>query len=87
MIDLIPIQSAAVCLDCRQVGGNLSVCAGCGSQSILGLSTIIDRQVEKEVEKWEPGLTFVTRVIALLPKLEGDLQRLKWERDMRRPDF
>lgn len=43
----IPIAAAAFCEDCQSFGDNLIVCE-CGSQALLTMSTVMNRQEEPE---------------------------------------
>ena len=38
-----PLDRAALCVDCRQVGNSLSKCVCCGSHSLLALAPILDK--------------------------------------------
>lgn len=38
-----PLNTAALCQDCHQVGSNLCACACCGSRSIMALAPLLNK--------------------------------------------
>lgn len=48
--NLVRLQKAVLCADCEVISeGSNGHCAGCGSQSLLGLSSVLGGMIEPEV--------------------------------------
>jgi hypothetical protein len=45
-----PLNTAALCQDCAEVGDNLRRCACCGSRSLLALASVLNRDAERPGE-------------------------------------
>ena len=45
-VDAVPMSTAVYCLDCGLITGSVQRCAVCGSNSIIVLARIFDREVE-----------------------------------------
>lgn len=41
--DLIPLQDAALCLDCDRISAATGACPGCGSNALLSLARVLER--------------------------------------------
>ena len=39
-----PLNTAALCEDCREVGSDLRCCACCGSRSLMALAPLLNRE-------------------------------------------
>jgi coenzyme F420-reducing hydrogenase gamma subunit len=47
-MDYIPLRSAYLCPDCNTIGNCATQCPACASRALMGLSAILDREVEQE---------------------------------------
>jgi ferredoxin len=48
MLQHIPLKFAYLCQDCDSIGNCATSCPACASQSLMGLSAILDREVVQE---------------------------------------
>jgi len=54
-MQLIPLSTAYLCLDCSCVGNCLHQCPACASPVLMGLASILDRKQEKRSRKRTPA--------------------------------
>lgn len=57
----IPLTSAYLCTDCNCVSNCSRQCPACASEALMGLSGILNREVE---EIREPSFSYVTALVA-----------------------
>lgn len=57
----IPLASAYLCTDCNNVSNCSRQCPACASEALMGLSGILNREVE-EIRK--PSYSYVTALVA-----------------------
>lgn len=57
----IPLTSAYLCTDCNCVSNCSRQCPACASEALMGLSGILNREVE---EIQEPSYSYVTALVA-----------------------
>lgn len=62
----IPLASAYLCQDCNCVSNCSRQCPACASEVLMGLASILDRDVEREIAQPIPAktYTFVTTMVA-----------------------
>jgi hypothetical protein len=56
-----PINTAALCQDCSEVGDSLSECVCCGSRSLIALAPVLNREVSLGAYELERALWSVER--------------------------
>ncbi len=57
LTNLIPLNRAYLCEECSQIGDRASVCAGCGSQALLGLARVLNRAEIRFLEALEQQMS------------------------------
>lgn len=40
--DMVPLNSAVLCEDCKQISASKGNCAGCGSKALLNLAAVLN---------------------------------------------
>lgn len=65
----IPLESAYLCLDCSCVGESAIRCPACASEALMGLATVLDRDVTQASELQPPQQG--RQSLPALPELAG----------------
>ena len=56
-----PLNTAALCQDCSEVGDSLRRCACCGSRSLIALAPVLNREAPLGAYELEQALWSVER--------------------------
>jgi hypothetical protein len=60
----IPLASAYLCQDCNSIGNCSRQCPACASEVLLGLSAVLNREVEPAHTMSEPSFSYMPAMVA-----------------------